>query len=183
MGNFNGKVALVTGAGRMRGIGRAAAIAFAREGAHVTVTGTGRDRQSFPADEQAAGWNDIESVASEIKELGCGALPLVADVTKADQVQDMVDKTVAEFGRIDFLVNNASAPRLAAWAPLEELTEDAWRTVMDIKVTGAFLCTQAVVKAMMRRGEGGSIVNVVSVEAKISRPTDLAYATASGAPH
>ena len=117
MGNFDGKVALVTGAGRMRGIGRAAAIAFVREGAPVTVNGTGRDRQSFPADEQAAGWNDIESVASEIKELGCGALPLVVDVTKADQVQDMVDKTVAEFGRTDFLVNNASAPRLAAWAP------------------------------------------------------------------
>jgi NAD(P)-dependent dehydrogenase (short-subunit alcohol dehydrogenase family) len=181
MGNFEGKVALVTGAGRMRGIGRAAALAFARQGAHVTVTGTGRDRQSFPADEQEAGWQDIESVASEIEGLGCSALPLVADVAKADQVRDMVDKTVARFGRIDFLVNNASAPRLAAWAPLEELTEDAWRTVLDIKVTGAFLCTQAVVQAMLRQGKGGSIVNVVSVEAKISRPTDLAYATASGA--
>jgi NAD(P)-dependent dehydrogenase (short-subunit alcohol dehydrogenase family) len=181
MGNFEGKVALVTGAGRMRGIGRAAALAFARQGAHVTVTGTGRDRQSFPPDEQEAGWQDIESVASEITQLGCGALPLVADVAKADQVRDMVEKTVARFGRIDFLVNNASAPRLAAWAPLEELTEDAWRTVLDIKVTGAFLCTQAVVQAMLRQGKGGSIVNVVSVEAKISRPTDLAYATASGA--
>ena len=181
MGKFEGKVALVTGAGRMRRIGRATARAFALEGAHVTVTGTGRSRETFPADEQAVGWNDIDSVAQEVRDLGCGALPLVADVTKTDQVQAMVDRTVTEFGRIDFLVNNASAPRLTAWAPFEELSEEAWRTVMDVKVTGAFLCTQAVVKAFMRQGQGGSIVNVVSVEAKISRPSDLTYATSSGA--
>lgn len=145
MGKFDSKVALITGAGRMRGIGRAAAIAFAREGAHVTITGTGRDPQSFPPDERAAGWKDIASVAQEIDDLGCRGLPLVADVSKADQVQTIVDRTVAEFGRIDFLVNNASAPRLAAWAVPEDLSEEAWRTVMDIKVTGAFLCTRAVV--------------------------------------
>ena len=113
MGKFDGKVALVTGAGRMRGIGRAAALAFAREGADVTVTGTGRDPASFPPDEQAAGWEDIESVAGEIRDMGSGALALVADVSKDRQVQEMVDRTVSEFGRIDFLVNNASAPRLA----------------------------------------------------------------------
>lgn len=125
MGQFDGKVALVTGAGRMRGIGRAAALAFAREGAHVAITGTGRNPQSFPADEQAVGWKDIQSVAQEIRVLGRGTLPLIADVTRADQVQAIVDQTVAEFGRIDFLVNNASAPRLAAWAPLVELSEEA----------------------------------------------------------
>ena len=181
MGNLDGQVALVTGAGRMRGIGRAAALALAREGADVTITGTGRDPQTFPPDEQAAGWQDVDSVAQEIRELGRGALPLVADVTVADQVQSMVDQTVEKFGRIDILVNNASAPRLAAWAPFEELSEEAWRLVMDIKVTGAFLCTQAVTRVMLKEGHGGSVVNVISVEAKISRPTDLAYATASGA--
>ncbi len=181
MGKFDGKVALVTGAGRMRGIGRAAAMAFAQEGADVTVTGTGRDPESFPDDEKAAGWRDIDSVADEITGLGRGSLALVVDVTKEAQVQDAVERTVAQFGRIDFLVNNASAPRMAAWAPLEELTEEAWHTVMDIKVTGAFLCTKAVVQALLSQGHGGSIVNVISVEAKISRANDLAYATASGA--
>ena len=181
MGKFDGKVALVTGAGRMRGIGRSAALAFAREGAQVTVSGTGRDPQTFPQDEQDAGWKDVDSVAQEINRLGVEALPLVADVTRSDQVQAMVDRTVDLFGRIDFLVNNASAPRMAAWANFEDLTEEAWRHVLDVKVTGAFLCTQAVTRVMMRQGWGGSIVNVISVEAKISRPTDLAYATASGA--
>lgn len=181
MGKLDGKVALVTGAGRMRGIGRAAAIALAREGANVTVTGTGRDPQSYPPDEQAAGWEDVESVAQEIREQGRDALALTVDVTVANQVQAMVDQTLEQFGRVDILVNNASAPRLAAWAEFEDLSEEAWRQVIDIKVTGAFLCTQAVTKVLLRQGQGGSIVNVISVEAKISRPTDLAYATASGA--
>ncbi|MFN0300376.1 MAG: SDR family NAD(P)-dependent oxidoreductase [Burkholderiales bacterium] len=181
MGEFDGKVALVTGAGRMRGIGRAAAIAFAGEGAHVTVAGTGRSPETFPDDERAAGWRDVDSVADEIRSMDRRALAVVADVTNAAQVQEAVDRTVREFGRIDFLVNNASAPRMAAWAELEDLSEEAWRRVLDIKVTGAFLCTKAVTAVMLRQGQGGSIVNVISVEAKISRATDVAYATASGA--
>ncbi len=179
MGKFDGKVALVTGAGRMRGIGRYAALAFAREGAAVAVTGTGRDPSTFPDDEKKAGWLDVESVAQEIS--ATGALPLALDVSDPVQVQQAVDRTVAEFGRVDFLVNNASASRLAAWADFVDLSQEAWQHVMDVKVTGAFLCTQAVTKELLRQGGGGSIVNVISVEAKISRPTDLAYATASGA--
>ena len=186
MGKFDGKVALVTGAGRMRGIGRYAALAFAKEGAAVTVTGTGRDPATFPSDERDAGWRDVDSVAHEINErFGRGpakiGMHLVLDVTDPVQVQAAVDRTVAEFGRVDFLVNNASASRMAAWAAFEDLTPEAWRHVMDVKVTGAFLCTQAVTKQLLRQSGGGSIVNVISVEAKISRATDLAYATASGA--
>ena len=181
MGKFDGKVALITGAGRMRGIGHGAAIAFAREGAHVAITGTGRDPQSYPPDERAAGWKDIESVAQEIRELGSGALPLVADVTNAGQVQAMVDRTMAEFGRIDFLVNNASAPRLGASGPLVDLSEEAWRKELDVKVTGTFLCTQAVARVLMGQGQGGSIVNLGSIVARIGRANDVAYATACGA--
>lgn len=181
MDKLKGQVAIVTGAGRMRGIGRAAALALAREGASVAVAGTGRDPSTFPEDEQAAGWRDVGSVAEEIAAMGREALALVADVTDGEQVQAMMDRTVERFGRVDILVNNASAPRLAAWAELQDLSEDAWRSVLDIKVTGAFLCTQAVVRQMQKQGGGGSVVNVFSVEAKIARAADLAYATASGA--
>ena len=181
MGRFDGKVALVTGAGRMRGIGRWAALAFAQDGADVVVTGTARHPSTFPADEQAAGWRDVESVAAEVREMGRRALPLTVDVTSAQQVQAMVQEANDRMGGADFLVNNASAPRMAAWAPLDQLSEEAWRNVLDIKLTGAFLCTQAVAKALMEQGRRGSIVNVISVEAKISRENDIAYATASGA--
>ena len=181
MNKLNGQVAIVTGAGRMRGIGRAAALALAGEGANVVVGGTGRDPATYPQDEQAAGWRDVDSVAEEIAEMGRESQALVADITRADQVQSMVDWTVERFGRVDILVNNASASRLAAWAQLEDLSEEAWRGVLDIKVTGAFLCTQAVVREFLKQGGGGSVVNVISVEAKIARAADLAYATASGA--
>ncbi len=181
MDKLKGQVAIVTGAGRMRGIGRAAALALAREGANVVAAGTGRAPSTYPQDEQAAGWRDVDSVAQEIADMGGDALSLVADVTKGDQVQALVDRTVERFGRVDILVNNASAPRMAAWGQLEDLAEDAWRNVLDIKVTGAFLCTQAVVREFLKQGGGGSVVNVISVEAKIARATDLAYATASGA--
>ena len=113
--------------------------------------------------------------------MGREALAVVANVTKGDQVQAMVDQTVERFGCVDILVNNASAPTLAAWAQIEDLSEDAWRSVLDIKVTGAFLCTQAVVKEFLKQGGGGSAVNVIAVEAKIARAADVAYATASGA--
>lgn len=181
MGRFDGKVAIVTGAGRMRGIGRYAALAFAEDGADVVVTGTGRDPSTFPADEQAANWRDVESVAEEIRRMGRRALPLTVDVANAQQVDDMVQRALDELGGADFLVNNASAPRMAAWAPLNELSEEAWRGVLDIKLTGTFFCTRAIAKALMEHGKPGSIVNVISVEAKISRENDIAYATASGA--
>ena len=169
MGKFDGKVALVTGAGRLRGIGRYAALAFAKEGVAVAVTRTGRDPSTFPEDEREVGWQDVDSVAQEIRDdLGVGALPLVVDVSDPAQVQDAVDRTVREFGRVDFLVNNASASRMAAWAEFEDLTPEAWRHVMDVKVTGAFFCTQAVTKALLHQGGGGSIVNVISVEAEPS---------------
>ena len=181
MDKLKGQVAIVTGAGRMRGIGRAAALALAQEGASVVVAGTGRDPATYPQDEQSAGWRDVDSVAQEIAEMGRESLPLVVDVTSGDQVQAMVDQAVERFGRVDIMVNNASAPRMAAWAQLEDLSEDAWRGVLDIKVTGAFLCTQAVVREFLKQGGGGSVVNVISVEAKIARAADVAYAVASGA--
>ena len=150
MGKFDGKVALVTGAGRMRGIGRYAALWPSPRKVHRSpLLEPDAIPSTFPDDEQAAGWRDVESVAREIIDgLGVGALPLALDVSDAAQVQNAVDRTVTEFGRIDYLVNNASASRMAAWAAFEDLTPEAWRHVMDVKVTGAFLCTQAVTKAV-----------------------------------
>ena len=111
MGELDGKVAIVTGAGRLRGIGRAAAVSLAKLGADVVVTGTGRKPENYPDDEKAIGWRDIESVADLVRAEGRRALPLVADVTNRDHVKNMIDQTIKELGRIDILINNAAYAR------------------------------------------------------------------------
>ena len=89
MGELDGKVAIVTGAGRLRGIGRAACVALAQLGADIVPTGTGRNPASFPDDEKAIGWKDIESTAEQVRALGRRALPLVVDVSNAENVAEM----------------------------------------------------------------------------------------------
>ena len=155
MGSLDGKVAIVTGAGRLRGIGRAAALALAELGADIVVTGTGRDPQHYPEDEKAAGWRDIESTAEQVRAAGRRCVPLVANVTDSAAVQDTVDATLREFGRIDILMNNSAFARGPDRVPLTELPEDVWRKVLDIKLTGSFLMSQAVVAEHDSARSGG----------------------------
>lgn len=176
-----GKVAIVTGAGRLRGIGRATAVALARLGCDVVVTGTGRDPATYPPDEQAIGWRDIESTADQIREAGRRALTVVGDVSRADDVQRIVDETLRAFGRIDILINNAAYPRAEDRVPVVDLDLDVLRRVIDIKVIGAFLLCQAVGRILIEQGAGGRIVNVSSVAAKKSEANTSAYAAANAA--
>ncbi|MGH7348089.1 MAG: SDR family NAD(P)-dependent oxidoreductase, partial [Candidatus Rokuibacteriota bacterium] len=137
MGYLDGRVAIVTGAGRLRGIGRATAVALASDGADVVVTGTGRDPASYPDDEKQAGWQDVESAAQQIRQQGRRALTWVGDVSRAAAVQDLVDRVMASFGRIDVLVNNAAYPRGNDRVPVTDLDEGVWHRVLEIKLTGA----------------------------------------------
>ena len=89
MKELDGKVAIVTGAGRLRGIGRSAAVALAKLGADIVVTGTGRNPDSFPDDEKDVNWRDIESSAEQIREQGKMALPVIADVSSLKDVQKL----------------------------------------------------------------------------------------------
>ncbi len=129
-----GKVALVTGAGRLRGIGRAAAMA--RLGADVAVSGTGRDPATFPDDEKAVGWRDVDSVAEAIEAEGCRALALRFDVSSQEQTEAAVERIVRELGRIDILVNNAAMARGDDRTPVPELDPDLFGRVVDVKVRG-----------------------------------------------
>ena len=172
---LKGKVAIVTGAGRLRGIGRAAAVALAKLGADVVITGTGRSPESFPEDEKNIGWKDIHSVADQIRDEGQKALPLISNVTSQKDVQKMVDDTMNEFGRIDILINNAAYARAEDRVPILDLGEDTFQKVMDIKVTGTFLCTKAVIKHMIAGGNGGKIVNISSTAGKKGSANTLAY--------
>jgi NAD(P)-dependent dehydrogenase (short-subunit alcohol dehydrogenase family) len=179
MTELSGKVAFITGAGRLRGIGRAAALKLASLGADIVITGTGRNPATFPEDEKAVGWRDIESVADEVRALGRRALPLVFDVTDPQAVEQAVQRTVDELGRIDILINNAAVARGEDRTAIEALDPGVFQNVLDVKVRGSFLCTRSVVKQLYAQNEGGKIVNISSVAGKRGNPSTLAYNAAN----
>lgn len=181
MGELEGKVAIVTGAGRLRAIGRATAVALAEMGANVVITGTGRDPSTFPDDEKAVGWKDIESVAEQIRQKGVRALPLVADVSKSDHVRRVVDSAISEFGRIDILVNNAAFARGPDRKSVIEMDESIFRRVLEIKVVGSFLMSKAVIPIFIKQGQGGRIINISSIAGKIGAPNASAYVASNAA--
>jgi NAD(P)-dependent dehydrogenase (short-subunit alcohol dehydrogenase family) len=152
------KVALVTGAGT--GIGRAASVALADSGFAVILAG----RRKEP----------LEELAAELSRTGKRALAVSADVSDEHSTRDLFARVEAEFGRLDLLFNNAGTSARAV--PLEELNLAEWRAVMDVNVTGAFLCTQAALKIMKKQvPRGGRIINNGSISAHTPRPHSAPY--------
>ncbi|MBI1885944.1 MAG: SDR family oxidoreductase [Chloroflexi bacterium] len=175
MGQLDGKVAIVTGAGRLRGIGRAIALRLAQVGADVAVTAVARPQERFPEAERQAGWRGAESVAEEIRALGRRALALDVDVTDGAQVRAMVDKTLEELGRIDILANNAGLALVAGKKALWELEDDEWSREVDVNLNGVYHCCKAVAEVLIRQGEGGKIVNLSSMAGRLGQARYGAY--------
>jgi len=146
--SFEGRVTLVTGA--RRGIGKAIAAAFAREKAHVVLNDIG------PEDK-------LREVAKELAFEGIQVIPIQADVSRFDEVQEMIRYVENTFHRLDILVNNAGIIRRG---DIETVTEKDWDDVMGVNLKGAFNCSKAAV-GMMKRQKYGKIVNVSSVAGKI----------------
>jgi len=158
MDRATGKVAIVTGAGS--GIGRAAALALLGAGWSVGLAG----RRVQP----------LEETASLAGEGSVRALPHRADVSDAASVMALFDAVQAGFGRLDLLFNNAGTG--APPVPLEELSVEAWKRVVDVNLTGAFLCTQAAFRIMKaQEPRGGRIINNGSISAQVPRPRSAAY--------
>src|SRR3954447_25296742 len=174
---FEGKVAVVTGAGRMRSIGRPIAVELARAGCDVVLTGTGRAPERYPDDEKAAGWRDIASVAEEISALGRRAVPLVSDGSDHGAVMRMAEQVQSELGRVDIVVNNAGAARGEDRKPVVDLDVDAWKTVIGVNLTGTFLMCKVFGAALIAEGNGGSIVNISSIAGKRLPAEASAYAS------
>jgi NAD(P)-dependent dehydrogenase (short-subunit alcohol dehydrogenase family) len=145
---FKGKVAIVTGAGSIRGIGQASALAFARENATVVVTDL--DLQGAERTAQAAQQSGVKTLAVKV------------DVTNAQDVQNLVEKTLNAFGRIDILVNNAGITQPVR---VLDLTPEDWDRVVAVNLKGTFLCSKAVLPTMIAQNFG-RIVNLSSVSAK-----------------
>lgn len=175
---LEGKVAIVTGAGRMRGIGRAIALRLAEDGADVVVTAIQRSSDSFPAHERESNWRGADSVADEIRALGRRALALDTDVTDPASVQSMVDRTIAEFGRIDILINNAGLAIVSGKKDLWDVEDDEWRREIDVNLNGVFYCCKAVARVLVDQKEGGRIVNISSLAGRVAQPQYGGYTPA-----
>jgi NAD(P)-dependent dehydrogenase (short-subunit alcohol dehydrogenase family) len=180
---LEGKVAVVTGAGRMRSIGRPIAVELARAGCDVVLTGTGRSPDRYPPEEQAAGWRDIESVADEIRALGRRATALVSDVSDADAVEALADRVFDEYGRADIIVNNAGSARGVDRVPVVDLPLDVWRNVININLHGTFYMSRTFAQRFIAQGQGGSIVNISSIGGKLMPANAAAYAASKAAIH
>ncbi len=172
MYNLQGKIALVTGAGGERGIGRAIALRLAQEGADVALN------DIHPTSAPGSNWGGMAQVVDEIKALGRRSAGIAADIGDAAQVQAMIDRVVATFGRIDILVNNAGARAGRDRVPVVELDEADWDRVQRINSKGTFLCSRAAARAMLagpHSPRGGRIINIASTAGKNGSARYAAY--------
>ena len=154
--NLQGKVALVTGASR--GIGRATALALASEGAAVVVN-------------YASSSNAAAEVVAQIEAIGGQAIAFKANVANSDEVDQLIAATMEKFGRIDVLVNNAGITRDTL---LLRMKLEDWQAVIDLNLTGVFLCTRAVSKIMLKQ-KSGRIVNITSVAGQMGNAGQSNY--------
>ena len=143
------------------------------------MSGTGRDPATFPDDEKAAGWRDVDSVVEQIAGEGRRGLALRFDVADEEQVVAATERVVQTFGRIDILINNAAVARGEDRTPVPDLDAGLFQRVVDVKVRGTFLCTRAAIRHIYAQGEGGKIVNVASVAGKRGSANTLAYNAAN----
>lgn len=153
------KIAVVTGASR--GIGRAIALELAAEGAKVAV--------NYARSAEAA-----EAVVAEIQELGAEAIALQADVSEAEQVSELFKTVMDKWGRVDVLVNNAGITRDTL---LMRMKPADWQAVINLNLTGVFLCIQAVTKPMLKQ-RSGRIINIASVSGQMGNPGQANYSAA-----
>jgi 3-oxoacyl-[acyl-carrier protein] reductase len=157
-----GTVALITGS--RRGLGKAIAMRLAQQGADIVIN------------DIAVAKDEAEATADEIRALGRKALVLPADVCVSEEVNAMIDAVMAEFGRLDILINNAGITRDSL---LMRMSDEQWDSVLDINLKGTFICTRAAVKPMLKQ-RSGRIVNLASVVGQMGNIGQANYAASKG---
>jgi meso-butanediol dehydrogenase/(S,S)-butanediol dehydrogenase/diacetyl reductase len=172
MSRLAGKVAICTGAGRRNGLGFAILERLAREGCNVVVSDLGAPDRFLGADNIGA-TDEMQAVTAELAALGVEAIAVPCDVRREADVENLMNKTMQRFGRIDILVNNAGVGYMLK--PFTENTLEEWQLVLDVNLTGPFLCSKHVVKHMVAGGRGGRIINIASQAAKSGFPHLAGY--------
>ena len=174
---LEGKLAVVTGAGRRRGIGASIARELARCGAAVAVVGNAASSRRKPRDEEASGWRGPDSLAEE---LGGKSFGLLCDVSSEDSVGQCFRSVEKQAGVPDIVVHCAGSPRPMK-KHIEDTTAEEWKRAIDTNVNGTFFIARAAVAAMRRRGRGDAIVLVSSISSTLCQPGTGPYAAGKGA--
>ncbi|MBB4614847.1 SDR family NAD(P)-dependent oxidoreductase [Novosphingobium taihuense] len=160
MARFAGKTVVVTGSGRQKGLGQGILQRFADEGANCVVS-------------DVAIGDEAQAVAADLRSRGAQVAAIACDVSDPTQCDALVQQTVAAFGGIDVMVNNAGIGFMMK--PLLDVVADDWARVIGVNLSGAFYCTQAAARAMANAGNGGRIINIASQAAKTGFPHLAAY--------
>lgn len=173
MGTLTGKTAVITGSGRRKGLGEAIARRLARDGANVVISDIGRARDAATGEAHIGMTDEMESIAAELRGLGSVVSTCVCDVRRLDEVRALARHAADTHGSLDIWVNNAGIGYIMK--PLLEVTEEDWRAVIDVNLTGAFFGLKAAAEIMVAQGRGGRIVNIASQAAKSGFPHAQAY--------
>jgi 3-hydroxybutyrate dehydrogenase len=155
---FKDKVVVITGGSK--GIGKALALAFGKQGAKVAISARGKE--------------ELQAVAKEINAAGGQALAIVCDVSDKAQIAKMADEVHEKFGVVDVLVNNAG---IAPSNKFLNHPDEMWQQVMDVNLTGPYLVSKAFLPKMVERGQGGRVINMASIASKVPQAYTIAYVT------
>jgi len=168
-----GKVAIVTGSGRPKGLGEAMVKRLAAEGCKVVVSDIGAARGAEMPETAIGSSKEMQQIVDEIRAAGGEAIGIVCDVLEEAQVAELVAKTVAHYGRLDIMVNNAGIGYLMK--PIVEMTQADWDAVLGVNLRGAFFGIKHAAKQFIAQGKGGRIINIGSQASKSGFPFASAY--------
>lgn len=170
---LEGKTAVVTGAGRKKGLGEAIARRLAADGAAVVISDIGRSRDAATGAGHIGASDEMEAIAEAVRDAGGAASTCVADVRSREEMEALADHAVDAHGSLDIWINNAGIGYIMK--PLLDMSEDDWSAVIAVNLTGAFYGLQAAARKMLAQNRGGRIINVASQAAKSGFPHASAY--------
>ena len=168
-----GKTAVITGSGRRKGLGEAIARRLAQDGANIVISDIGTPRDAATGAAHIGTTEEMESIAQELRGAGVAVSTFTCDVRSLADVRALAGHAADTHGSLDIWVNNAGIGYIMK--PLLEVSEDDWRAVIDVNLTGAFFGLKAAAERMVRQGKGGRIVNIASQAAKSGFPHAQAY--------